>query len=162
MLSNRIVCWSIDFFLSVSLRFSFLRQHRTHGEELLANLYSLVGMSFHCLNHIFEAQAGLANSAESRPVIMPSNGDKNRSGKERNIKLVRILTVVAYVCCVSIAAAMLSLYYVFIWDPASHQHNASTYPAGHTTTAISASLLLRPLLCNCSNSTDVGMLCMFS
>ena len=32
-------------------------------------------------------------------------------------KMVRILTVVAYVICVSMAAIVLSLYYVFLWDP---------------------------------------------
>ena len=32
-------------------------------------------------------------------------------------KLVRLLTVIAYVCSVSMAAVMLSLYYVFLWDP---------------------------------------------
>lgn len=122
-------------------------------------------MSFHCLSHICEAQTGLANSAESRPVIMPGNGDKNRLGKEGNPKLVRILTVVAYICCVSVAAAMLSLYYVFIWDPTSHNASAyqTTYSHSYGHTTISASLLLRPLLGNCS--TDVGgggMLCMFS
>lgn len=32
-------------------------------------------------------------------------------------KLVRILTVVAYVIFVSMAAILLSLYYSFLWDP---------------------------------------------
>lgn len=32
-------------------------------------------------------------------------------------KMVRILTVIAYVICVSMAAIVLSLYYVFLWDP---------------------------------------------
>ena len=32
-------------------------------------------------------------------------------------KMVRILTVIAYVICVSTAAIVLSLYYVFLWDP---------------------------------------------
>ena len=36
-----------------------------------------------------------------------------------NIKIVRILTVLGYVFCVSSAAIMLSLYYVFLWDPYS-------------------------------------------
>lgn len=31
-------------------------------------------------------------------------------------KLVRVLTVIAYVFCVSLAAIMLSLYYVFLWN----------------------------------------------
>ena len=32
-------------------------------------------------------------------------------------KIIRVLTVVAYVLSVSLAAIMLSLYYVFLWDP---------------------------------------------
>ncbi|KAL7301293.1 hypothetical protein TKK_0006032 [Trichogramma kaykai] len=32
-------------------------------------------------------------------------------------KLVRVLTVVAYIICVSMAAIVLSLYYMYIWDP---------------------------------------------
>jgi hypothetical protein len=32
-------------------------------------------------------------------------------------KVIRVLTVVAYVLSVSMAAIMLSLYYVFLWDP---------------------------------------------
>lgn len=36
---------------------------------------------------------------------------------QNNRKAIRILTVAVYVFCVSLAAIMLSLYYVFIWDP---------------------------------------------
>ncbi|XP_047741649.1 uncharacterized protein LOC108676755 isoform X2 [Hyalella azteca] len=36
---------------------------------------------------------------------------------KKHKKMVRILTVVAYVICVSMAAIILSLYYVFLWDP---------------------------------------------
>ncbi|XP_069673098.1 uncharacterized protein [Periplaneta americana] len=32
-------------------------------------------------------------------------------------KIIRVLTVLAYVLSVSLAAIMLSLYYVFLWDP---------------------------------------------
>ncbi|XP_066998469.1 putative transmembrane protein INAFM2 isoform X2 [Anabrus simplex] len=34
-------------------------------------------------------------------------------------KIIRVLTVMAYVLSVSLAAIMLSLYYVFLWDPKS-------------------------------------------
>jgi hypothetical protein len=37
-------------------------------------------------------------------------------------KLVRVLTVVAYVFSVSIAAIMLSVYYVFLWNPKDIHH----------------------------------------
>lgn len=66
-----------------------------------------------------------ATSAETQPVIMPGDDDKSRTrDNNRNVKAIRLLTVIAYVFSVSIAAAMLSLYYVFIWDPVSHQNNS--------------------------------------
>jgi hypothetical protein len=37
-------------------------------------------------------------------------------------KLVRVLTVVAYVFSVSLAAIMLSVYYVFLWHPKDIRH----------------------------------------
>lgn len=35
-------------------------------------------------------------------------------------KIIRVLTVCAYLVCVSLAAIMLSAYYIFIWDPKPH------------------------------------------
>ncbi|XP_013183430.1 uncharacterized protein LOC106129416 isoform X1 [Amyelois transitella] len=37
--------------------------------------------------------------------------------RKRDKKSVRVLTVIIYVFCVSLAAIMLSLYYVFFWEP---------------------------------------------
>ncbi|XP_076316580.1 uncharacterized protein LOC143228950 [Tachypleus tridentatus] len=37
---------------------------------------------------------------------------------KRNKKIIRLMTVFAYVFSVSLAAIVLSLYYVFLWDPA--------------------------------------------
>ena len=34
-----------------------------------------------------------------------------------NKKLIRVLTVIAYCICVSLIAILLSLYYLFIWNP---------------------------------------------
>lgn len=51
------------------------------------------------------------------PVKMPGDDNKDRLGGENNPRIIRILTVIAYICSVSMAAVMLSLYYVFIWDP---------------------------------------------
>ncbi|PSN35522.1 hypothetical protein C0J52_23802 [Blattella germanica] len=39
-------------------------------------------------------------------------------------KLVRVLTVVAYIFSVSLAAIMLSVYYVFLWNPKDIPHRA--------------------------------------
>lgn len=36
-------------------------------------------------------------------------------------KLVRMLTVVGYLLCVSLAAILLSLYYLFLWNPDMHK-----------------------------------------
>lgn len=35
-------------------------------------------------------------------------------------KFIRVLTVCAYLVCVSLAAIMLSAYYIFIWEPRPH------------------------------------------
>lgn len=35
-------------------------------------------------------------------------------------KFIRVLTVCAYLVCVSLAAIMLSAYYIFIWEPKPH------------------------------------------
>lgn len=37
--------------------------------------------------------------------------------RKHDKKTVRVLTVIIYVFCVSLAAIMLSLYYVFFWEP---------------------------------------------
>lgn len=39
-------------------------------------------------------------------------------------KFIRVLTVCAYLICVSLAAIMLSIYYVFLWDPKPMDPNA--------------------------------------
>lgn len=49
-------------------------------------------------------------------------------------KLVRVLTVVAYLFLVSLAAIMLSLYYVFLWNEGnSNQHHWRSGGAGGRT-----------------------------
>ncbi|GFS68668.1 uncharacterized protein NPIL_584131 [Nephila pilipes] len=45
--------------------------------------------------------------------------------KKQNKKLVRLLTVLAYVFSVSLAAIVLSLYYVFLWNPNMQRNNSS-------------------------------------
>lgn len=39
-------------------------------------------------------------------------------------KIVRVLTVCAYLICVSLAAIMLSIYYIFLWEPKRHDPSA--------------------------------------
>ncbi|KAG8193333.1 hypothetical protein JTE90_022963 [Oedothorax gibbosus] len=45
--------------------------------------------------------------------------------KKQNKKLVRLLTVLAYVFSVSLAAIVLSLYYVFLWNPNMQRVNST-------------------------------------
>lgn len=42
---------------------------------------------------------------------------------KQNKKMVRVLTVVIYIFSVSLAAIMLSLYYVFFWHPKEPNYN---------------------------------------
>lgn len=49
-------------------------------------------------------------------------------------KIIRVLTVCAYLICVSLAAIMLSVYYIFLWEPKSH-HDPTTSPSMPTHTA---------------------------
>lgn len=57
-------------------------------------------------------------------------GDENKDKfyePKHNQKLFRVLTVIAYVFFVSLAAIILSLYYTYIWNPSAnpyvrHQH----------------------------------------
>ncbi|XP_063882060.1 putative transmembrane protein INAFM2 isoform X2 [Scylla paramamosain] len=52
------------------------------------------------------------------PVRTPDDNHKeSRYEPKQNKKIVRLLTVIAYVISVSMAAIILSLYYVFLWDP---------------------------------------------
>nr|CAH0103028.1 unnamed protein product [Daphnia galeata] len=57
-------------------------------------------------------------------VIMPGEINR-RPGHERKTKFIRIFTVMTYICSVSIAAALLSLYYFFIWDPTTNNQNST-------------------------------------
>lgn len=46
-------------------------------------------------------------------------------------KIIRVLTVCAYLICVSLAAIMLSIYYIFLWEPKRHDSATSiTHGAG--------------------------------
>lgn len=40
-------------------------------------------------------------------------------------KFIRVLTVCAYLICVSSAAIMLSIYYIFLWEPKRHDPSAA-------------------------------------
>ncbi|XP_059475118.1 putative transmembrane protein INAFM2 [Neocloeon triangulifer] len=70
---------------------------------------------------------GEPQGPQPQTTVAPHNDIKlaGEESKERmyeskhHKKVVRVLTVFAYVLSVSMAAIMLSLYYVFLWDPSS-------------------------------------------
>lgn len=41
-------------------------------------------------------------------------------------KIIRVLTVCAYLICVSLAAIMLSAYYLFLWEPKRADSSATS------------------------------------
>lgn len=49
-------------------------------------------------------------------------------------KIIRVLTVCAYLVCVSLAAIMLSAYYIFFWQPKPHSEldHSEVSSGGHT------------------------------
>lgn len=53
----------------------------------------------------------------SSPVRTPEETKESKYEPKQNKKIIRLLTVIAYVISVSMAAIILSLYYVFLWDP---------------------------------------------
>ncbi|EDV91832.1 uncharacterized protein LOC6566261 [Drosophila grimshawi] len=59
-----------------------------------------------------------SNSLEEKVKLPPTETiSRCYQPQQSNRKVIRILTVAVYVLCVSLAAIMLSLYYIFIWDP---------------------------------------------
>lgn len=58
-----------------------------------------------------------------------NSNDQNAANEvyetNKTSKCVRILTVCAYLICVSLAAIMLSVYYIFLWEPKRHDPSQS-------------------------------------
>ncbi|GLH04544.1 Uncharacterized protein GBIM_10233 [Gryllus bimaculatus] len=68
------------------------------------------------------SQDGAADASKGRDASPGSGDDAAELGEVKDkprekSKVIRVLTVLAYVLSVSLAAIMLSLYYVFLWDP---------------------------------------------
>ncbi|KAL2717700.1 uncharacterized protein V1478_013400 [Vespula squamosa] len=57
-------------------------------------------------------------------------------------KLVRVLTVIAYIIFVSLAAILLSLYYTYIWDPKDQAVRTKTHKTDCATIKTSDSLAI--------------------
>ncbi|XP_052859938.1 uncharacterized protein LOC128267186 [Anopheles cruzii] len=67
---------------------------------------------------------------------------------KQNQKAIRILTVAAYVLCVSLVAIMLSLYYIFFWDP-------STNPMQQKTQTIDTLIIPEHLAIRLANRSEI-------
>lgn len=91
-------------------------------------------------------EAGAGGSGEASPE------NKAAAAKNRNEKFIRLITVIAYFCSVSGAAVMLSLYYIFLWDPdprsnhAAFQEPDSAYTPSSRSQLSSLSTSASPLL----------------
>ncbi|KAE8744040.1 hypothetical protein FOCC_FOCC009324 [Frankliniella occidentalis] len=72
-----------------------------------------------------EADGSTANLAEGE-------GGKSDSKK----KIIRLLTVMAYVSAVSGSAFMLSMYYLFLWEPKVAEHHLRADPNSHQALAL--------------------------
>lgn len=48
-------------------------------------------------------------------------------------KVIRVLTVCAYLICVSLAAIMLSAYYIFLWEPKRNDPSSVVHSSGSGT-----------------------------
>lgn len=67
-----------------------------------------------------------SNSLQEEKVMLARDEKDSMYEPKPNKKAIRILTVAAYVFCVSLAAIMLSLYYVFFWDPSTKSVTVKT------------------------------------
>jgi hypothetical protein len=48
---------------------------------------------------------------------MTDEQPEQKQEEESESKIIRILTVMAYLSSVSMGAVLLSMYYIFLWDP---------------------------------------------
>ncbi|KAJ9596271.1 hypothetical protein L9F63_027108, partial [Diploptera punctata] len=74
-------------------------------------------------------------------------------------KLVRVLTVVAYIFSVSLAAIMLSVYYVFLWNPKDVPHRAIPRPTPSCLHAPNASFATqeKPTVCGVEECSAITL-----
>lgn len=67
------------------------------------------------------------------PTYTGDNTKTKMASSKSNKKWIRLATVLAYVLAVSLAAIVLAIYYIFVWDPSSGQ---PSYPQHSTTPAM--------------------------
>lgn len=64
-------------------------------------------------------------TAEEKIKLAKDNSAEKLYESKKNQRTMRVLTVLAYILTVSLAAIVLSAYYIFLWRPASHTYNAA-------------------------------------
>jgi len=67
-----------------------------------------------------KAQVKRRGRALSRAGLDPppeEEEEEEAPAPKKTSRVIRLLTVMGYVACVSSTAVMLSVYYIFIWDP---------------------------------------------
>jgi hypothetical protein len=57
------------------------------------------------------------NSSAEEKIKLAKDDSVDRLYERTNQRTIRVLTVCLYVLCVSLAAIILSCYYLFLWDP---------------------------------------------
>uniref|UniRef100_A0A1L8D774 Uncharacterized protein n=1 Tax=Nyssomyia neivai TaxID=330878 RepID=A0A1L8D774_9DIPT len=92
-----------------------------------------------------------SNYNPEEKIILARDDAKDRLYEPKpNKKAIRILTVAAYVLCVSLAAIMLSLYYIFLWDP-------SIKPSMHSkVTPCDKTIIPENVAIKLANSTEIS------
>uniref|UniRef100_A0A1B0CQF5 Uncharacterized protein n=1 Tax=Lutzomyia longipalpis TaxID=7200 RepID=A0A1B0CQF5_LUTLO len=92
-----------------------------------------------------------SNYNPEEKIILARDDAKDRLYEPKpNKKAIRILTVAAYVLCVSLAAIMLSLYYIFLWDP-SIKPSIHSKPISCDKTVIPENIAIK-----LANSTEIS------
>lgn len=70
----------------------------------------------------------LSYTTEEKIKLAKDNSVEKLYESKKNQRTVRVLTVFAYILTVSMAAIILSAYYVFLWRPASSTYNIQQNP----------------------------------
>ena len=71
----------------------------------------------------------MSSGSKHGPTYTGDSNNRSKMASKSNKKLIRLATVLAYVLAVSLAAIVLAIYYIFVWDPNSGQY---TQPQGST------------------------------
>lgn len=100
----------------------------------------------------------LSYTTEEKIKLAKDNSVEKLYESKKNQRTVRVLTVFAYILTVSMAAIILSAYYVFLWRPAS-----STYNIQHNPRSVQCEKIVIPeitaesIAIRLNNDTDLSL-----